>query len=270
MWALWDTGALNGAVLPATCLTLASRYRPPELIRAVARGGTGPGPGEPGRYEPWWGRQVYRGQYQFEHDLVSRPYGSDVRIWKTGHAMLSSVQDYRPALPGLPTHVWFPAPFMDETVQHGSWLAGRVGLGYVAIACAGGLRPVRAGGTARQGWMPAGSGRAFAATVGCAEQDGSFAEFLEGLAEPDFSLGDGVAWTARDGRRLALPGTGGFTVGGPSPDIGPGGRPGTAVHLEDPACTARFGEETLTAEYAGHRMVLDIARARRATGAPDA
>jgi hypothetical protein len=171
------------------------------------------------------------------------------------------VQD---AAAGLPTHVWFPAPFMGETVRHGSWLAGRVGLGYVAVACAGGLRPVRAGGTAGQEWIPAGTGRAFAATVGCAEHDGSFTEFLAGLAEPDFALGDGVSWTARDGRWLVLPAAGSFTVDGAAPDIGPDGRPDISCHLENPACTARFGDETLTAEYGGHRMVLDIARARRA------
>jgi hypothetical protein len=125
-------------------------------------------------------------------------------------------------------------------------------------------RPVRAGGTAGQEWIPAGTGRAFAATVGCAEHDGSFTEFLAGLAEPDFALGDGVSWTARDGRWLVLPAAGSFTVDGAAPDIGPDGRPDISCHLENPACTARFGDETLTAEYGGHRMVLDIARARRA------
>lgn len=317
MWALWGTGALNHAVLPAACLALARRYRPPELLRAVARAG-----------EPWWGRQVYRGQHQFERDLLSRAYGSDVRIWKTGQTLLSSVQDYRPGLPGLqehvwgatlgpevqvfatypacdsdsesarpnawagqrvlprarqdrdtvlvvypcsvppaaglPTHLWFPAPFMDETTRHGPWLAGRVGSGYVAAACAGGLQPVRTGGTAGQEWRPAGDGRAFVATVGCAGQDGSFGEFVRALGEPGFPPGDGVEWTARDGRRLVLPAAGSFTVDGASPDIGPSGRPGTDIHLDNPACVTRFGDKLLTAEYGGHRMVLDIVRARRA------
>ncbi|WP_028926349.1 hypothetical protein [Pseudonocardia acaciae] len=96
MWLLWGTGALNAAVLPATALALARRYRLPPVVRAVAV--------EPG--ERWYGRQVYRGEYRFAHDLLDRPYGSDLRIWRTPDAMLSSVQDYRPGLPGLQEHVW--------------------------------------------------------------------------------------------------------------------------------------------------------------------
>jgi hypothetical protein len=96
MWALWGTGALNRAVLPATCLARARRYSVPALVRSVAAAGE----------FPWYGRQVYRGQHQFTRDLLSRPYGSDLRVWKTPHAMLSSVQDYRAGLPGLQEHVW--------------------------------------------------------------------------------------------------------------------------------------------------------------------
>ena len=40
------------------------------------------------------------------HDLLERPYGSDLRIWRTPDAMLSSVQAYRAGLPGLQEHVW--------------------------------------------------------------------------------------------------------------------------------------------------------------------
>ncbi len=96
MWALWGTGSLNAAVLPATALALARTYQLPPLVRAVATQ-------EP---EHWWGRQVYRGGYRLHHDLLSRPYGSDLRVWRTPDAMLSSVQDYRAALPGLQEHVW--------------------------------------------------------------------------------------------------------------------------------------------------------------------
>lgn len=316
MWALWGTGALNRAVLPAACLARARRYRLPDLIRSVATGCE----------VPWWGRQVYQGQYQFTRDLLSRPYSSDLRVWKTADAMLSSVQDYRPGLPGLqehiwgatlapevqvfatypgassdspsarpnswagqrvlprarqdrdtvlvsypgarelPTHLWFPEPFLAETVRHGSWLAGRTGQGYVAVACAGGAAPVETGSTARQEWLPRGDGTAFVATVGCGERDGSFADFVRALAEPDFGAGPGVTgvtWTARDGRRLALAGNRSFTIDGVPADIGADGRPDIGVHLDNPACVMRFGAETLEASYGGHRMVLDIAGARR-------
>ncbi len=96
MWALWGTGALNAAVLPATALTTARAYRVPDLVRAVATDGP----------PHWEGRQVYRGTYRLHHDLLERPYGSDLRIWRTPDAMLSSVQAYRAGLPGLQEHVW--------------------------------------------------------------------------------------------------------------------------------------------------------------------
>ncbi len=320
MWGLWGTGALNRAILPATCLVRARRYRLPALIRSVATGFD----------EPWWGRQVYQGQYAFTRDLLSRSYGSDLRVWKTAHAMLSSVQDYRAGLPGLqehsfgatlapevqvfatypgsssdspsarpnawagqrvlprarqdrdtvlasypgarelPTHVWFPAPLMDETTRNGSWLAGRVGRGYVAIACAGGLAAVETGSTAHQEWLPVGNGTAFVTTVGSAGQDGSFEAFVSALAEPGFGAGPdatGVTVTTRDGRRLALTGSRSFTVDGIPPDVGPDGRPDVSVHLDNPACTMLLGADSLDASYQGHRMVLDIARVRRGQAA---
>jgi hypothetical protein len=306
MWALCGTGALNGAVLPATCLARSRRYTAPDLVRAVAGAGS------------WEGRQVYAGQYAFPRDLLSRPYGSDLRVWKTPHAMLSSVQDYRSGLPGLqehiwgatlgteaqvfatypgsssdspsarpnawagqrilprarqhkdsvlvfypglksvPSHVWFPVPFLDEHTASGCWLAGRVGDGYVAVACAGGLSPVLAGSTARQEWLPGGPGTAFVATVGCRDQDGSFGAFVAALSEPSFPA-DGVVWRARDGRLLSLRGA--FTVDGAPPDIGADGLPDTGVHLDNPACVSRFGDTVLNARYNTHTMTVNL-RAR--------
>lgn len=96
MWVLWGTGALNSALLPAVVLAAARRYRVPPLIRAVAT--------RPGR--EWEGRQVYRGRLRDDLDLLQRPYGSDLRVWRTPDVMLSSVQDYRSGLPGLQEHVW--------------------------------------------------------------------------------------------------------------------------------------------------------------------
>jgi hypothetical protein len=96
MWVLWGTGALNSALLPAVVLAGARRYRVPPLVRAVA---TRPG-------SSWAGRQVYRGRLSSRLDLLERPYGSDMRVWRTPDVMLSSVQDYRSGLPGLQEHVW--------------------------------------------------------------------------------------------------------------------------------------------------------------------
>jgi hypothetical protein len=312
MWTLWGAGALNAAVLPATALATAEVYRTPEVVRAVATD----------LPDEWDGRQVYRGDYRFAHDLLSRPYGSDLRIWRTPDVMLASVQDYRSGLPGLQehvwgatlgsevqvfathpaasttsssarpnawaghrvlprahqhrdtvlvlhrlrpgehTHLWFPAPLLDEVATRGSWLAGAVGDGYVAVAAAGGLRAVTTGDEADQAWLPGDGGPAYVATVGRRAVDGDFADFVAALTEPDFGP-DSVAWTARDGRRLHLTWSGPFTVDGHPAGVDPTGRPEDPPHLDNPACRTGFTDDQLVAEWSGHRLVLDLRAGRR-------
>ncbi|QIS22040.1 hypothetical protein [Nocardia terpenica] len=311
MWVLWGAGSLNAAVLPATALATAGRYRLPEAIRAIAAAPP----------EEWDGRQVCRGGYRRRHDLLSRPYGSDLRVWRTPDAMLSSVQDYRSGLPGLQehiwgatlgpevqvfathpaahgisssvrpnawaghrilprahqhrdtvlalhripdddpfgtTHLWFPTPHLDEWVEHGPWLAGRVGAGYVAVATAGGFRAITTGDEAHQAWLPRGDGRGYVATVGRAAVDGSFSEFVAALCDPDFGT-EFVSWRARDGRALALAWPGAFTVNGSAAMDSVD----DAIHLDNPAVRVPFGADRLEAEWRGHRLVLDLARGRR-------
>jgi len=310
MWALWGTGALNRAVLPATCLARSRRYRLPDVVRAVANDFT----------SPWYGRQVYRGQYSFPRDLLSRPYGSDLRVWKTADAMISSVQDYRSGLPGLqehiwgatlapevqvfatypgsasdspssrpnawagqrilplarqdrdtvlvtygptgdaPTHLWFPTAFMDQVKQVGPWLAGRVGEGYVAVAAAGGFEALRTGSTAYQEWTPKGGGGWYVATVGSCVEDRSFDTFTASLGDPVFAE-RGLAWTARDGRRLHLSPSGYFSVDGRCVDVGADGTPDTSVHIDNPSAKMSFGDELLEVEHSGRRMTINIAKA---------
>lgn len=96
MWTAWGTGALNDAVLPATVLATARRYRIPDAVRAAAQH----------LPEEWLGRQHNTGEYRFEHDLLSRPYESGSVVFKTPDAMLSCVEDYRAGLPGLQEHIW--------------------------------------------------------------------------------------------------------------------------------------------------------------------
>ena len=96
MWLLWGVGALNEATLPATALATAEHYALPPVIIAIAS-----------QQPPeWYGGQVYRGDFRLHHDLLQRPYESDLRVWRTPDAMLSSVQDYRAGLPGLQEHIW--------------------------------------------------------------------------------------------------------------------------------------------------------------------
>ncbi len=327
MWALFGRGALNGAVLPAVCLATSLRYVLPEVVRAVADTPAA----------PWWGRQVYRGSYRLHHDLLERGYASDLRVWKSAHAMLASVQDYRSGLPGLQEHVWgvtlapevqvfatnpatssespsarpnawagerllprarqhedcvvsvypalasassppthvsFPASFMDEVLQAGPWLAGRVGDGYVAVACDGGLHARQAGQGAGEEWFPNGDGLAYVATVGDAARDGSFPAFVSALGSPEFTVDRGersVRYVTRHGVELRLAWSGSFLVAGRDLDLSEDGTPATASHLENPACRTSFGDVRLVAELAGHSLVLDLVEGRRlvpASGVP--
>jgi hypothetical protein len=270
--------------------------------------------------QQWSGRQVYRGELRFTSDLLSRPYGSDLHVWRTPDAMLSSVQDYRPGLPGLQehvwgatlgpeaqvfatapaadttsssarpnawagqrvlprvrqhrdallvvypgpvrTHLWFPAPLMDEVRTRSPWLAGRVGDGYVAVAAPGGLRPVTAGDEARQAWLPRGA--AYVATVGRRADDGSFEAFVAALTDPEFGDADPlVRWTARDGRVLELGWSGPFLVDGAVVGLGADGRPEEPPFLDNPAVRVPRRADVLEAAWAGHRLVLDLATGRR-------
>jgi len=319
MWLLWGVGALNQAALPATALATAGHYRLPAVISRLAHD----------QPEEWYGRQVYRGEYRPHHDLLSGPYLSDLRVWRTPDAMLSSVQDYRAGLPGLQehiwgatlgseiqvfathpaadtisssarpnrwagqrilprahqdrdtvlvlhripeddwagsTHLWFPAALFDEWQKMGSWLAGRVGDGYVAVAAARGLSPQLTGDESWQCWWPNDGGRAYVATVGRRAVDGSFEDFVAALNEPVFggSLREpAVTWRARDGRVLDLAWSQPFTVDGSPAGLGPDGRPETPPHLDNPACRQEFGAGRLEIEWAGEQLIIDNISGRR-------
>ncbi|MEZ2391224.1 hypothetical protein AB6813_17090 [bacterium RCC_150] len=319
MWLLWGVGALNQAALPATALATADHYKLPAVISRLVHE----------QPEEWYGRQVYRGEYRTHNDLLSRPYQSDLRVWRTPDAMLSSVQDYRAGLPGLQehiwgatlgsevqvfathpaadtisssarpnrwagqrilprvhqdrdtvlvlhripeddwagtTHLWFPAALFDEWRRAGSWLAGRVGNGYVAIAAAGGFRPELTGDESWQCWWPNSDGRAYVATVGRRTADGSFKDFVEGLAEPLFggSLHEpSVTWRARDGRVLGLAWSQAFTVDERPAGLGPDGLLEIPPHLDNPACRQEFDADRLEVAWAGEQLIIDNMSGRR-------
>ncbi|GHJ39072.1 hypothetical protein [Streptomyces sp. TS71-3] len=130
MRVCFGTGALNDAVLPAAVVATAGRYRMPDVIRQAAHD----------LPERWWGRQSYRGEYRYAHDLLSRPYGSDLTVYKTPDAMLSCAGDYRPGLPGLQEHVWgatvgpqaqvfvthAPNASVSPSARPGAWAGNRI------------------------------------------------------------------------------------------------------------------------------------------------
>jgi hypothetical protein len=156
---------------------------------------------------------------------------------------------------------------MDEWLQSGPWLTGRVGDGYVAVAADHGFEQVRTGDEAGQAWHPRGDGRAYVTTVGRAAVHGSFGEFVAALHEPVFGAdhsGDPrVDWTDLDGTTLALSWTSAFLVDGRPADLDGAGRPGRPLHLANPAVTSAFGDARLVAEWAGERLELDLTSGRR-------
>ncbi|PDQ36457.1 MAG: hypothetical protein B5766_00800 [Candidatus Lumbricidophila eiseniae] len=315
-------GTLNAALLPATVLATAERYRIPSIHREVATNI----PAE------WWATQTFRGNYAFERDLLSRPFGSDVRIWRTPDGMLSSVQDYRQGLPGLqehiggavvgremqvfvtypancntdssarpnawagqrilprvrqhrnvmlsffrfPTdapdaaaHLWMPLSQSDEWKQWGSWLAVRVGSGYVAVATRGGVCAVTTGENAQQEFVPREgfAGEQWVTVLGrAAEQAGTtkkegFAAFCAGLEEPDF--GEELRYRSPDGTVLNFGWNTPFLVDGCCPDLGESGVPVRTPRLVNPAVTLNWGDDHLEAEWNGARLIIDLAEQRR-------
>jgi hypothetical protein len=103
-------------------------------------------------------------------------------------------------------------------------------------------------------------------TVGRRAVDGSFADFLAALAEPEFDgsrAEPSVGWTTRDGRVLHLAWSQAFTVNGRPAGLGPGGRLEETPHLSNPACHQQFGAPRLEVEWKGEQLVIDYEAGRR-------
>lgn len=257
-WVCWGTGALNDSLLPAAALVTAQRYHVPEAIRAA--GGY--------QQDEWLGRQHHAGRYQFTHDLLSRPYSADLTTYRTPHAMLSCVEDYRPGLPRrgesvwtvtlgpeakifaksdvLPrarqyrgtvialypeeTYLWCPLSTLDEWLLVGPWIAGRYGDGYVALGTEEGVKDAASL-----------HGRSWVITVG---STGTFDEFVAGLGRPDFDA-ERVTYRTSQGHVLRLGWSGPFTVDGNPVGFDEAGRPAPVSHVDTPLCRVEFGDTTM-------------------------
>ena len=320
MWALWGMGSLNNAVLPATVLSTARRYRVPPVVRAIATD----------LPDEWDGRQVYRGEYR----LAPRPARTPVRLRRarvadartrccrasrTTGSGLPGLQEHiwgatlvardpgvrhasggrhraarRPgrtagpasgccprarqhrgtARPSSPsghrprghTHLWFPAPLMDES-------AGAVRGWPVESATGTSPSPPTAGSTrrrrgtrpARRGHPAATAGHTWRPSVGPPSTAPSI-EFVAALAEPEFgATGDedpSVTWTDLDGHALTLRWSGRSpSTASPStltPTAGPSSLPTSSTRLSRRVSAIAFW----CAEWAGERLELDLRRRR--------
>jgi hypothetical protein len=308
-------GSLHPAVLPAVVLAASTRYEIPPILADLATA-------EPSE---WWGTQSFRGHFARNRDLLDRPYGSDIAVWRTPHGMLSSAQDYRPGLPGLQehiggatlgrevqvfvtnpansddsgsarpnawsghrvlprvrqhrgaqlalfpvsadgtastTHLWMPLAEVDEWTRSGSWLAARVGDGFVAVAAEGGLTTVLSGSTAGQEHRPAEPRGRLHRWATVIDDGDDFDAWCRALAEPQWDA-TGVTIVTPEGTTLSLSWDGPFLVDGISPDLNADGRPARPPRLDNPAVYLNPGDDLLDARWSGHRLTVDLAAGRR-------
>ncbi|WP_164233706.1 hypothetical protein [Microbacterium hydrocarbonoxydans] len=233
--------------------------------------------GLPGLQEHLWGATLGRELQVFVTHPANADTGSAARPngW-AGHRVLGRVQQHRDALmhvqrftttdPRRSTHLWFPVEQFDEFELRGEWILGRCGDGYVAVAAEGGLRPVLAGDTAQQEWLPRAGGAAWIAVVGRAAADGSFRDWADRLTASSIEwnpLGPedpGVSWTREEGRSLELTFDGPFLIDGAPAGFADGGVE-VEPHLQNPAVTLAFGQAEANVEWNGERLVLEMERA---------
>jgi hypothetical protein len=262
MWLCWGTGTLNDATLPATALATAraATFRTPHAMLSCAEDYR---TGLPGLQELIWSAALGPETQVYVTHAPNAAVGSSARpnAW-AGNRILPRARQHHDtvlALYRIPaddpmgyTHAWFPLSTMDEWVASGEWLAGRHGDGYVALATEGGASFVAAGPTARQELRANGAGLAWVCVVGDAPRDGTFAEFVAALGEPEFGPGS-VRYRTRHGADLSLAWTGPFTVDGQPADVG-------SMHLDNPLVRVPLGAERLDLD--GHVVDLRTGRPR--------
>ena len=239
--------------------------------------------GLPGLQEHVWGATLGPELQVFVTHPANSDTGNSARpnAW-AGHRVLPRVHQHRNAVvhlqrftptdPVQHTHLWLPAEQTDELIRTGDWIAARRGQGYVALATPGGVRPVRAGDTARQEWEPVHGGSAWVVVVGRAPVDGPFGDWVQRLARagldwhPRGPQDPGVAFTVPGGPHLECTFDTAFCVDGRPTGIGADGRPEVEPHLDSPAVQAAFGADRVEASWRGATMRVDVGTALRGLG----
>ena len=233
--------------------------------------------GLPGLQEHLWGATLGRELQVFVTHPANADTGSAARPngW-AGHRVLGRVHQHRNVVVHLQrftstdprrfTHLWLPTGQVDELVVRGEWIFARRGEGYVAVATPGGVRAQRAGDVAAQEWLPRDGGAAWVAVVGRAAIDGAFSEWISALEgaeftwHPDGPDDPGVIWTHPDGAAIEATYTGPFLVDG-APEGFTHGVPENAPHIVNPALSWEFGQPSVTVQWGGERLDVDVAGA---------
>jgi hypothetical protein len=228
--------------------------------------------GLPGLQEHVWGATLSTEVQVFASYPAAFSHATSVRpnAW-AGHLVLPRVRQYENValaiyalndqlLPDF-THLWFPTPWMNEFVQKGSWLAGRVGDGYIAVASPGGFTPLKSGDTAHQEWIPNGNGALYVTILGDKKEYKDFKTFVRKLNEPTFDEKSlSISWKHK--KRFELSWSGPFHVDGKSEQL-VAGLPEVPPRLDNPAVTLKADGDILDATFGKEKLKIDVIKGKR-------
>lgn len=228
--------------------------------------------GLPGLQEHVWGATLSTEVQVFASYPAAFSHATSVRpnAW-AGHLVLPRVRQYenvilaiyalnKHVMPDF-THVWFPTPWMDEFVQKGSWIAGRVSNGYIAVATPGGFSPLKSGDTAYQEWSPNGNGALYVSILGDKKEYKDFKTFVRKLSEPTFDEKElSISWKSK--KRFELSWANPFLVNGKSAQIVEG-LPELPPRLNNPAVLLSADDATFNASFGGAKLKIDIIKGKR-------
>lgn len=228
--------------------------------------------GLPGLQEHVWGATLSTEVQVFASYPAAFSHATSVRpnAW-AGHLVLPRVRQYENVILAIYalneklypnfTHLWFPTPWMDEFVTKGSWLAGRVGNGYVAVATPGGFSPVKSGDTANQEWIPNSQGALYISVLGDKKRNKDFKSFVRKLSEPNFDeKALSISWKYK--HRFEMSWNSPFHVDGASEQL-EGGLPEMAPRLVNPAVTLESNGTLFDAAFGGESLKIDIIQGKR-------
>jgi hypothetical protein len=228
--------------------------------------------GLPGLQEHVWGATLSTEVQVFASYPAAFSHATSVRpnAW-AGHLVLPRVRQDENVILAIYalndqlypdfTHLWFPTPWMNEHVRKGSWLAGRVGDGYIAVSTPGGFTPLKNGDTAMQEWIPNGEGALYVSVLGDKKSYGDFKSFLRKLSEPEFDEKNlSISWKHK--KRFDLNWNGPFHINGLSTQLEKG-LPELAPRLDNPAVTLKADDSILYAEFAKEKLTIDVVSGKR-------
>lgn len=228
--------------------------------------------GLPGLQEHVWGITLSPEVQVFVSYPASYSHATSVRpnAW-AGHLVLPRVRQHKNRVFAIypnreelfpeSTHLWFPTPMMDEYKAKGSWLIGRVGDAYVAVATSGGFTPKRSGDAAFQEWLPRGNGSLYIAIMSDKSSVKSFKAFVTSLKEPKFHESE-LRIEFNNKERFEFSWSGSLTVNGKS-DLLEDGLPEAPPRLANPVVYLPGEEAILDAKLGGAKLKIDIESGRR-------